>query len=382
MKFQHVRKWVAGVVCGVVVIGPLGVGAKETSIADTFPSLGRSVRSLGMGNVGLTLPGTDPMVMFYNPAALQDLPRSAQFQLPSLTASINKDLIATTKDVLNMLDDLDSSTTQTGDLGFFETFFNKRVGQFQQVEVNAPLFGFGMKGWGAALLVDSRTTFSLRNRAFPNFEMRTRNDGAVALGKSIGIWGDDLAIGVMAKGIYRVERDKVVTTSDVIANTVKDQLRWSSWGKGIGFGGDVGVRWRLPFLWDIKPVVAVTYQDIGNTRFRKTALTDTPQSLNAAIGIQPKFGDVDVFIEAAATQLNQKRDLMTRLHAGAEVRLPRWGVFQLSLRGGTNQGYATGGFTLDFSAIRIDGAFFGEEIGDRKRQGSSYKYAVAIGTHF
>ncbi|MBI4237917.1 MAG: hypothetical protein HY696_05810 [Deltaproteobacteria bacterium] len=382
MKFQRWGKWVAGAVCGVALVCGTTTDAKETSIADVFPSLGRSVRSLGMGNVGLTLPGDDPMVMFYNPAALQDLPHSPQWMAPSLTASINKDLIATTKDVLNMLDDLDNSGTQTGDLGVFETFFNKRVGQFQQVEVNTPLFAFGMKGWGAALLLDSRTTFSLRNRAFPNFEMRTRNDGAVAVGKSIGLWGDDLAIGVMAKGIYRVERDKIITTNEVIANTVKDQLRWSSWGKGIGFGGDVGVRWRLPFLWDLKPVVAVTYQDIGNTRFRKTALTDTPQSLNAAIGFQPKIGDVDVFIEASATQLNQKRDLMTRLHAGAEVRFPQWGIFQLSLRGGTNQGYASGGFTVDLKAVRIDGAFFGEEIGDRKRQGSSYKYAVAIGTHF
>lgn len=355
---------------------------KETTIGDNWPYFGRTFRSLGMGNAVLTVPAHDVRDMFYNAASLQDLPRHWDFGLLNLDLAISKSLYNTYKDVKNLFSDLDGSATQQGDLTVFRTFFNNRVGQFQTLEATIPLLTAGRKGWGAALLLDSRTTIALRDTTFANLEVRTLEQGGFGFGKSIGLLGNDLSIGVLAKGIYRVELDRLITENSVISGDISDRFKWNQWGKAFGFGLDLGARYKLPFLDTVHPVLAVTYQDVGNTRFLGSSTSDTRQSVNAALGLQPQFGDFKLYIEGGMSQLNQRMALMNRLHAGAELRFPRMGIFQLMLRGGTNQGYPTGGVTLDFKKFAIDGVFYGESKAEKTRPGAEYKYAVGISTKF
>ncbi|MBI4365466.1 MAG: hypothetical protein HY543_01460 [Deltaproteobacteria bacterium] len=363
----------------------IGMGqaeAKTTNLPDTYPSLGQGIRPLGMGNAFLTMPGSDENALFYNPAALQDFEKSWRYSFMSPGASFNRKLITMLKDVINLSKDITNATTTSGKVDKFDTFVDSHSGEFHSVNLRLPLFSMLRKGWGIGLLVDSRTAFSLRGgQANRTFELRTRNDGAYVLGKSIGLMGDSLSVGVLVKAIYRVMLDRVVISSDIIGTTLTNLIGYKQWGKGFGVGADVGARYRLPIP-VVNPVVAVTYQDIGNTRFRKAAIDNTPQTLNAGIGIHPKIGDFGLSVEGTLTQLNQRRDLITRLHAGAELRFPWMGPMRLSLRGGTNQGYAAGGFSLDFKRFRLDGAVYGEELGEFSRRGKNYRYAAELAFNF
>lgn len=382
MITQRVRRGICIGLCLGMLLPLTAQAAKETSIPDRYPSVGTSIRALGMGNAFLTMRGTRTTDMFYNAAMLHDLPRDWEFSVLGLDAGANIKLYGTVKDVLDLSDDLDATTTDSAKIGVFRTFFNEHVGEFNSVDTAFNIFSMGRHDWGFALLANSHTTVSFRNRTFPNFELRSRNDGVVAAGRSFGMLYDDLVLGLLVKGIYRMEIDKVVTTGSILGGSLGSQIGIDQWGRSIGVAADVGARYELPIL-GLNPVVAVTYQDIGGRQFFKSSVDDTMQTVNAAIGIHPTFGSGwGLSVEAGASELNQKRDFMTRLHAGAELRFPRVAATQVSVRAGTNQGYLATGLSFDWPVATLDLAYYGEEEGLVKRVGSTYKFAGAFAFYF
>ncbi len=378
------QRWLRGMCVGLclAILAPVSGLARETSIPDRYPSTARSIRALGMGNAFLTMRGTRTMDMFYNPAMLNDLPHEWEFSVFGNDAGLNTKLISTVKDVFDLADGLDAAADDAGRIGTFRTFFNDHVGEFNSVDYALNLFSMGRHDWGFAVLADSKTTVSFRNRAFPNFELRSRNDGVVAAGRSLGLLYNDLVLGLLVKGMYRLEIDKVVTTGGILGSSLNGLIGFDQWGKSFGVGVDVGARYELPIL-GIRPVIGVTYQDIGGKQFFKNTVDDTPQSVNAAIGIHPSLGNgFELSVEAGATELNQRRDFLTRIHAGAELRFPRIAATQVSLRAGTNQGYVATGLSLDWPAATLDFAFYGEEQGFTTRVSPTYKLASAFAFYF
>ncbi|MBI2343403.1 MAG: hypothetical protein HYV02_03565 [Deltaproteobacteria bacterium] len=381
---RRIRHLGLTMVFGCLFLSSSIIHARETNIGDQYPSVARSVRALGMGNAFLTMRGRRTTDMFYNPATLHDLKPSWRFSAFGNDVGFSQKLIPMVKDLFDLSDDLKNSATDDGDINVFKTFFNKHVGEFQSVDYALTLFSMGRKDWGVALLTDSRTTVSMRNRAFPNFELHTNSDGIVAIGRSIGLFYDDLVLGALVKGIYRFQLDKIVTIGDILGGELGSIIGFDQWKRAFGIGGDIGARYAIPILWSVNPVIAVTYQDVAHTRFfaGDSGIDKTRNSLNAAIGIHPRLGDYELSVEAGASQLTDKRDIWTRLHAGAELRFPTFAATTLSVRGGTNQGYPTGGFSLEWPVATLDFAFYGEEKGVVKRVGANYKYAAAFNFYF
>lgn len=375
-----------GLLCGAVLFSPLPGWALNTSLTEQYPQLGRSLRAQGMGNATLTMKGVHVTDMFYNPAALHDLDRRWEISTLQLNAAANIGILDTVKDLLDMSDEISANNATDSRIAAFEKFRDAHIGQLQTIDLTLPLISAGRRDIGVSLLLDSRTTIAVRDRFSNNFDLKTRNDGAMAIGGSYGFFFDDLVVGALVKGIYRIMFDQTITQRDIIrisgGSSLNELVGFSKWGKAFGIGGDLGVRYHLPNLADLNPTVAVTYQDIGTTRFFGSDTDDTPQSVNAAVGVHPQFGDFGVSVEFGASQLNQRRDFMTQLRTGAEVRFPRLGLVQVSARAGANQGYPTAGLSIDFKKASLDVAFFGEETGDRSRRGASYKLATGFGFYF
>lgn len=363
----------------LVTIALAPLSAKETAIPDSYPSMGHSLRAQGMGNTMLTMPARDTNDMFYNPALLHGLPHGWRTTVLGLQAGISKNILTVGKDVVDLANDLSDSTTTSGDLDLFDIFFTKHVGKFNTVDLSINPFSMGRKDWGLSVITDTTATIALRNAAFSNFEFHAKSDAVIGFGHAQSLFGGDLVIGALIKGIYRVANDRVITSADIIANNLKDELKWSAWDKSAAIGGDVGVNYRLPIV-GLNPVVAVVLQDVGNTRFFKSGMDNIPQSLNAAIGIHPSLGEFGLSVEAGMSQLNRKIDLLPRLHAGAELRMPKLGPIQVALRAGASQGYPTAGASFDFKLFVLDAAYYSEETGLTKRSGRNAIYAV--GTTF
>ncbi len=376
------RKVQGGFFAAIAVVMIAGTAhAKETHSGDGFPSLGVSVRALGMGNAMLTVPGRETFDMLYNPTALHDLPHGVRFDLPGIRVVASKSIYSVIKDVKDLQNQLKASLTDSGDITAFQTFFNNHVGQFQTARVAVPLLGFSWKDWGFGVLTDSRSTVSMRNRAFPNFELRSRSDAAVVAGKSLGFFGSDLVVGAVVKGIYRAEIDRVLTEGDIVGTDLASTLGWSQWAKAFGVGADLGARYTMSMV-PLHPTIAMTYQDVGKTRFFGKSSINTPQTVNAAVGIHGDLAQFNWALEVGASQLNHKKDFMSRTHVGAELRFPSIGGTTIALRGGANQGYGTGGVSIYWPGGALDVAYYGEEIGEVRRQGASYNGALGLHLYF
>ena len=177
--------------------------------------------------------------------------------------------------------------------------------------------------------------------------------------------------------------DKIVTTNDITSRRDLGAIfSWKNWDKGFGVGADVGIKYHLKevgpdFFYFLDPVIAVVYQDIGNTRFTSNA-DNTAQSVSAGLGVHPSIGTTGLSLEVAFSDINQRIGVWNKFHAGAELRFPKVIGTLFSLRAGCNQGYPAGGVTADWNYAKIEFAFYGEEDGEYTHAKPNYRYVVNL----
>ncbi len=359
--------------------------AMKTNIADSFPSFGRSVRALGMGNAMLSAKGIDQNAMFYNPSAIADYEGEVTYYTGLIPPAFefNYSAIALTKDLFNLKDDLDKATTASAKTNVFRNFVDKHVGSSYDLDVRLPLFGAYNRYFSVALLSDNRMGISFRNRAFPNYEIRATSISGVGLGSAYALFEDTLEIGAMAKVLYGIENEQIITIADILSGNM-DNFKWKYWKRGMGVGFDVGAKYQVPdfgqdWIDTLRPAVAVTYQDIGNTKFRWMKKNGAPsrldQSVSAGFSLNPVFGAVETSLNVDFRQLNLKQEFILKLNAGIEARFPERYGMKPSLRAGCNQGYPTVGGGIQIGFFNWDVAFYGKELGESTREKGAYRLA-------
>lgn len=366
---------------------PTIASAEKTNFANTYPSLGRGVRPLGMGNAFLTMKGTDQNALFYNPAAIRDFPGDIKFttsMLPAPPFEFNYSIIQLTKDIFDFQDDLDASTTSSGDIDLFRDFVDKHIGSFYSLELQTPIIGAYNRYFAVNLISNEKFGVSFRNRAFPNFEIRSTNVAGIAIGSAYGFLEERLEVGAAAKFLYGVENQQIITTTDILTDSFGDEFKWKSWKRGLGIGFDLGVKYEIhdfgqDWIDMLKPTIAIVYQNVGKTRFsfmKKNGGPEAlPQSVGAGIGIHPTLGTIETSLCVDFRELNVKEDFLLKLNVGAEARFPSFGILKPYLRGGLNQGYPTVGAGLDIWKATWNVAFFGKEVGNTTHQKGGYRIA-------
>jgi len=358
--------------------------AQVTHFGLNYPLVGRGVRPLGMGNAFLTMKGTDQNTIFYNPAAIADYSNEVTLftEIPP-GFEFNYGTINLIRDVFNFKDDLDKQTTDSGKTDVFRNFVNSHMGEFHDIGIHFPIIGAYNRYFYATLINDDQFAISFRNRAFPNFEIRSYNVAGVQVGSAYKFLEDTLSVGAAVKGLYGVANDAIVTTNDILINNF-DDFKWNNWKRGLGVGFDLGVKYDIPdfgmdWLDTIRPSVAVTYQNIGNTKFRwmkkNGGPDDLPQSVSAGMGIYPTLGAVKTALLVDIREINVREDFLLKLNAGAEAIFPSVFLFKPSLRAGVNQGYPTVGGGLEIGFFTWNLAFFGKEMGQYTREKAGYRLA-------
>ncbi|MBI2092668.1 MAG: hypothetical protein HYY43_06975 [Deltaproteobacteria bacterium] len=367
-----------------VFVSESTVLAEKTHIGNTYPSLGRGIRPLGMGNAFLTMKGDDENTIFYNPAAIRDYSNDTRFitNLPVPVVEINWSVIQLTKDLFDFAGDIDDAGSDSATIDTFQTFVDNHTGKFYSLEARTNLIGAYNRYFYVTVPYDSKLGVSFRQSFVPNFEIKSTGLAGVVVGSGYGFFEDTLTIGAAVKTLYGVENEQIITTSDILASSL-DEFKWNGWKRGIGIGGDVGVKYEIydfgqDWIDTLRPTVAVTYQNIGDTKFRlmkKNGAPDKlPQSVSAGIGFFPVFGDVHTALLVDVREINIKEDFLMKLNAGAEAKFPLI-IGKPAIRGGLNQGYPTGGVGFEIGKLVWNMAFFGKEVGETTRQKGGYRLA-------
>jgi len=375
-----------------VLAVPAVASAQNGRFAPESPSMSRKVRNLGMGNVGVAIRGSHDSSPFYNPAGLNDLEKG-RFQFLTPTFEMAADSVTSITDTMTLIDDINATDDVVERTRILDAFIAERRGEYQRVRFALDLFNYARKNFAAGLAIDERMDMSFDESNPPgSFNIRNIGDVFVFLYGAQGFKEGLVQVGVTLRPTVRFsldEENQNISYADVVGEdtpggdpVIEEQMKQVYEDRRFGMGVDLGLKTNLalPFWKDAKvykflqPAFGVTWQDIGSPTFG--AAPDNEQSVSIGAAVHPDVWILKNTFAFDIRDLNQGKDFITKLHIGAESMID-WAI-KFGLRVGLNQGYFTGGATLDFRFVKLDLAYYMEEVGTFSRQKGSGRFATTL----
>lgn len=233
---------------------------------------------------------------------------------------------------------------------------------------------FAMPRVGAALFSSGYLSGTLHNPAFPSLNLTYLNDYIYMAAYGFPVM-QNLTAGVAVKRIHRSGGTEDISLSTVTSgdSSIVDEFD----KKGIGYGADLGIQWRLPGA-IMDSIVALHWQDLGYTSFNALSDGGAPppvrDNLSIAAGSELDWPGFDLRMGMEYRHaLNTGEEIGKKIHLGAEVGLPL-----VDVRFGLNQGYPTIGGAIDLFFFRLDAASYTEETGVYPGQSPSHRYKIGL----
>jgi hypothetical protein len=334
----------------------------KISYAQSLSEFARNARALGMGGVYIPfVNGAD--AVFYNPAALGKVQG-----LDIKAAEVGVSLNSLSKEDLDELQNFDANDPST-----YNGLYGKRV-WLQATGKTAIAVG----NFAIGYLNDNEVSLELHNPTYPQFETYFRQDIGYYLGYAFNI-APGTYMGVAAKRVDRWGGTmQELTLTDVSNASSMSDIgdRFDDKGQAYGIDMAIATTVDLPLL---KPTLALVWQDIGNTAFKKTAGDDAPphitQNLSAGAGVTLDLPGLDLAAGAELRHLLEPDiEAGKKIHLGAEVSLP-----VIDLRAGYSQGYLSYGVGINLFILHIDAVSYTEELGAYPGQTADNRYMISVG---
>lgn len=375
----------------LLVMTITSTASAQTLVQRNSGRMMQGARPLGMGNAFIATKGTDENAMFYNPAAINDYEKKLHFRflLPTVEFSA-KAINFFASDLPDLADDINNQATTAGKINQFDAFAAANTGRYEEVGVRGNAVIMMHKYLTASIFYESQAVLALTNPASSTVDIEAINQGGLMIGSAYSFFDDHLQVGAAVKFIERHLVDQTVTQRDIIVNAsgnFGDIFNLKEFGFGIGF--DIGVKGTPPIrgkVWEyLKPVFAITLQDIGDTRFfAGDNVGRQQQSLSFGYALHPDFWKLKSTFAMDLRDLDHRGDFLTKFHVGYELTWPEISKIlrSVSVRVGVNQIYVTGGVGFDFKYFKMDLATYGREIGARTIQKQSRMFTASLSAGF
>ncbi len=348
------------------LVGVQSVGADPVS-------LNSRSRAASMGHAGAALAGTEDSALM-NPAALNDIEKwklqilPITFEIPFAVGLVN--------DYLDLQETLDSSAADSEKRTAFNDFLSDVSVEAVSTRVNI-YPSYTRKNMHFGVMVDALANPRFRVGGITGNEVvdmgGSAGTAAGIVGGSYSFMEGRLQVGATLKPLYRVSltQEQIVSVYDFIKgrdpnNEIKDELMGAGTlpaRRGFGVGFDLGAKYAIPFLEEeLKPTVALTYQDIGNTRFLgKNVPRNIEQSVSLAFAIEKTLSFTKTAVAVDFRNLNEQQEFWNKVHLGAETKF--WNF--LALRAGLSQLYWTVGLGLNAKIFEWDVYVTAREAGEK-----------------
>lgn len=351
-----------------------------------------SPRAAGMGGAFAAVADSYE-ALFYNPAGLATL-TEGQVHLFLKGAADPK--------VLDFIDDIDKASNHPTDSE--EKVAEVIAENYGNIYgLRAPSLGgfYARPGWGMAFIpADMTLDLGLNQLTGPAINMYAVQDTTLAFGlaKEVPVGGGDrLFLGATAKGIYRMNVDKLVTVLDLVLDSDLVDVSMAKEGFTVDF--DVGVlylpEWSGAFWEFAQPSLALVvrnfldYGYLSNFNVYSDETSDDPEKLGRRVdlGSSLRLPDLWIFNTRLALDLrdigHEMYSFAKGFHAGAEFnwKVARWlqGGWRVGLSQGFSGEHLTAGFTARLTALQIDFATYAEEYGSGSVKKAPRKYMVSLG---
>lgn len=318
------------------------------------------VRCLAMG--GTCIAQTrGAQALFVNPAALARI-EGFDFFLAQVQAGVSKD----SERFLKQAEGNGTNLTLADVSGLYGKTLAAEV--TARTSLVMPYFGAG--AYSQNYMVE---TFS--NPTFPTFNVNFISDYGYTFAGAIPV-GPATSFGVAGRHVKRWGGQKDINVTDLVGTTDRDVINQQFQDHGVGNALDLSFVTTLPV--NLKPTLAVVWQDVGSTRFEMSSGTQAPpaqkDNLTFGTSIEHEFAGA-TFTHALEYKFitTENETFSKKIHLGTEAS---WGL--IDLRAGVGQGYVSYGAGIDLWLIKADVAFYSTELGTYAGQTRSDRYQASI----
>jgi hypothetical protein len=364
---KHYKLYLGQGVRVVLLVALFLLGSSYDIMAKQYPRLYRGIRPLGMGDA-FTAVADDENALFYNPAGLSKI---STFQI-----GIFNPFIEVSKKSIDFVQDAqDADLDDTGEVA---ELLEDYVGEHQHLRTGLfPHVGFNLAGAGVMIggIGQETVDADIRNPVWPEAHVDMIIDYGVLGGFGIELPLTGLYAGASLKLLQSESLSEIYTAIDIADPDFGDRLD-DDLHSGSGFSVDLGLIYELGFVPMFDTNVALVVQNVPGMDMGDAEDIDTQANLGVSIEKSfSAFGLVGALDYRDITgAVGEDDDIPKRIHLGAELKFLK--VF--SVRAGLNQGYFSGGATLDLWVLRFDFATYSEEIGAYASQREDRRYVGQI----
>jgi hypothetical protein len=368
-------------------LAALFLAGGSAALADTLSGPSVGVTPYGMGRAQSAI-ADDWLSLYYNPAGLA-LVKRVDLQVFDLRLESNSDVIHSYQDVKSL-----STNSQSTLAGSINSLAGKNImGDVSNVsQITIPHFAL-------SFVYDQQVDFELQNLAYPITSATYIKDTYVMAGTGWSIGKQqDFRIGASLRWIDRTGGSLSIPISEIMGNTKSIESLFSQ--SGTGYGGDLGMQYRLPIPGQVEYTTSFVWHDIGDTSFGSSAAVNPPTRIEQDMvgGIAIRFPIGGNTNRRARRRYGQARStssfsivadydhintplsqvpLAMHLHTGVNLDLP---IFSFQL--GLNQSALTYGTSFDIGLVRVNLASYGEELGYYAGQKVDRRYLLSLGSDF
>ncbi len=363
-------KKLMAVACVFMALGSVQAAAVE------MDKLYTGVRPLGMGNT-FTAIADDENAAFYNPAGLTSTEEGkVEILNPKIDVSTN------TLDFQK-----DASNLKTGDTVGAVDMMRKYIGKHQHLGASA-FPNYTRHNFEIGYLYKLGFDAEVNSPSYPVLQADLKNDAGVFMALAHSFMDDRLRLGATLKYVQHKRFYKEYTAVDIANNNTSynftDDLKSAN-----KIGGDLGATYHFESeAW--KPRVALAVQNVGGMDFGDYQATATSpvvpnaykQQINLGFAVTRQIWVMKTTMamdyDDIGGNVGTDKDKGKRLHMGAEMKFPKI----LALRVGLNQGYLSYGAGLDFWLLKLDYAYYKEEVGAYAGQREDARHVVELSIGF
>ena len=367
MKFKVV------LVALLVIIPFASSYAQKTVFSREYPRMMTSVRAMGMGNAFFGV-SNDKYAAFYNPAGLAMNKSVWSLDLIPLSIGANSNMVSNATELGSMFLSGGGLDTDT-----IVNTLNGMMGQYNNLSPISFFPAFTYKNWSFGIFFNSYANILTYNKVMPTVSAKVHADAGAVLTYAHSFLSDkSLHIGVSLMGFYRMAYNTTYTAVD-IANIdtnslVSNILENSGWG----ILASVGIMYELPWLRkELNARVGLSFNDFGYQSMA-SGLDKVEPTLNLSLAISPnwEFISSNVVIDFNDLLFMNGYDdsFGKRVNIGAEIGF--WN--RIFLRTGLHQGYWTAGAGLNIWLLRINYAYYTEELGAYAGQYADHRHVIEV----
>lgn len=351
--------------------------ASKTVFSREYPRVMSSVRALGMGNAYFGV-SDDKYAAFYNPAGLGMSKSSWSIDIVPLQMGVNDNLFDNSQSIANLF--LKGSNF---DQQAVTNILNGMLGQYNNVTpINFfPAFTMkkGRSAFSVGIFANASAKILTYNRVLPEAALKVQGDAGVTVTYAHTFLEDEsLHFGVSLMGLYRMGYEGSYVATDFASINFNNEINKLVNSHGWGILASVGLMYEMPWLRkELNPRVGISFNDFGYTNFASSLDKITP-TLNLSLAISPKWefisSNIVLDLNDILVMNGSDKDFGKRVNFGVEVGF--WN--RLFIRGGVHQGYLTAGAGVDLWALRLNYAYYTEEMGAYAGQFKDTRHAIEV----